>query len=409
MKILFVDSNSQDFIEITNLLIDSQHELKLAISGSEAIQMLTSFSPDILLLEMHLSDMSGLEILKTVRADENLNQIPVIFLTFETSAEKKVKAYELGADDYIQQPFEPIDFLGRLDVIMQRLLAKISQAPIIEEESGELYIAKKIVFHSLRGGSGVSTLTANTAVYLQKFWEKPTLVVDTAFYNGQISMLFNINSKRHFGELKFERFTGEYHPRLLTLIEEHPSGVKILPAPRYPIALDFLTEVFWESFSTTLTPSFQYILVDTPHDFSDAVISNLLDADLILLVVTPEMASLKVAVSALKTYKQLGIQPERIRIILNQNIPNASIDKEKIEHALGVVIDQEIPYEPFEVLRSINIGTPFAISKTNLPICLKLEELAYLISTDQQKADLPEKQTKTLATFTERHSGKSKK
>lgn len=409
MKILFADSNSQDFIEITDLLFDSNHELKLAISGSEAIQMITSFSPDILILEMQLNDMSGLDILKAVRSDPDLNQIIVFFLTADSSPEKKVKAFELGADEFIKRPFKPADLITRLDVIFQRLQSKKENEPKNEEELQELFIAKKIVFHSLRGGSGVSTLAANAAVALRKLWEKPIVVVDTAFYNGQTSMLFNINSKRHFGELKFERFTGEAHPRILTLIEEHISGVKIIPAPRYPIALDFLNEIFWDSVSATLTPNFQYLIVDTPHDFSDHVILNLIDADLILLVVTPEMAALKVAVSALKTYKQLGINPEHIQIILNQNIPNATIDKEKIERALGVVISFEIPYEPVEVLRSINIGMPFSITKSNLPITLKIEELAYSISTENQKSIQPAIPTKAYLAFSERLSGKNKK
>ncbi len=169
MKILFADSNSQDFIEITDLLFDSNHELKLAISGSEAIQMITSFSPDILILEMQLSDMSGLDILKAIRSDPDLNQITVFFLTSDPSPEKKVKAFELGADEFIKRPFKPADLITRLDVISQRLQAKKENEPEIVEEPQEIFIAKKIVFHSLRGGSGVSTLAATPPLHYENY------------------------------------------------------------------------------------------------------------------------------------------------------------------------------------------------------------------------------------------------
>lgn len=407
MKLLVVDSNSSDFIELSDLFLPLDHTLKLAISGSEALQFLQSFQPDIVFLDTTLSDMNGLDVLIQIRSSDEFKTLPVFIQTSDPSIDTKVRAFELGADDYIIRPFNKADLIDRTN----NLLAMITANKSVDLESTidpELaFNAEKIVFHSLRGGVGVSSLAVNTAVVLQQFWEKPTLVMDTAFFNGQVSMLLNINTNKHVGSLKNEYMNGQDAPHLLSIIEEHKSGVKVIAAPRYPIALDFLSEGFWASVATTLRTRFQYIVVDTPHDFSDPVICQLLDAAIIVLIVTPEMASLKVAVSALKTYKQLSINENRIRIVLNHIIPNTGIDRVQIEKALGVKIDLEIPYDPQEVLRAINIGTPYILQRNTSPIAIKTEELAFLLSTPESKKNAAEAPSKVLQAYLGRISSRN--
>ncbi len=399
MKLLVVDSNSQDFIELSNLFIPLGHQLKLAISAEEAWQGLREYAPDIVLLDTALTDSSGLDLLSQIRQNDEFKAIPAFFQTNDPSIELKVKAFELGADDYIIRPYNGADLVDRVSTLLQRTRSTQERMETSPAADTPVYVGQKIVFHSLRGGVGVSSLAANTAVILNKFWQKPTLVMDTAFFNGQVSMLFNINSKRHFGDLKTQYLNGQDSAIILEVIEQHSCGVSIIPAPRYPISMDFLTDGFWASVHTTLNTRFQYIVVDTPHDFSDPVIYQLLDAHVILLVLTPEMASLRVAVSALKTYKQLGIPEDRVRIILNNITFTPSIDVESIERALGVRVSAEIPYDSVEPLRAINIGTPFAISKPTTQISQKLEELAYAVSIESARQDAGANPTKPLQAY----------
>ena len=404
MKVLVVDSDINDINDINNLFSPLGHLIQPAACGSEALDLLPKFEPDLIFLDTSLSDMNGLDLFRKIRQGGDQKDTPIFIATNDNSIDTKVHAFEYGADDYIIRPFKPEDLVDRANSLVARYRSTRALVEGPTAENGQVFNGSKIVFHSLRGGSGVSSIAANTALMLQTFWEKPTLLMDTAFYNGQVSMLLNINTTKHLGTMRNEYMTGQDNPNLLSVIEEHRSGLKVISAPRYPIDLEFLTEGFWASVATTLRTRFEYIVVDTPHDFSDIVIYQLLDATAIVLVVTPEMASLKVAVSALKTYKQLGINEERIKIVLNHHIPGASLDALQIEKALGVKIDLEIPYDPFEVLRAINIGTPFVTHKNTIPVAQKIEDLAFLLSTPESRKNPSKDATLTLLSYLTRKS-----
>jgi pilus assembly protein CpaE len=145
-------------------------------------------------------------------------------------------------------------------------------------------------------------------------------------------------------------------------------------------------------------------VIDTSHDFSDTVISSLMKADTILLVVGAEMASLRVAVSALKTYEQLGITPDKIKLVLNQNFPNAGIDKIQLQKAISRQFDFEIPYDSAEVLRSINLGVPFVLNRPEIQISKRVEEMAYSLSSEFLKTIPPPAPSKAWKRVTSRLS-----
>jgi MinD-like ATPase involved in chromosome partitioning or flagellar assembly len=105
----------------------------------------------------------------------------------------------------------------------------------------------------------------------------------------------------------------------------------------------------------------------------------------ILLVMSPEMASLRAAMSALNIYQRLGFEDDRIKIILNNNTPNASIKQSQLEKVLGRPVTTVLPHEPIEVMRAINFGQPFYLKNTDMPISSALEKFAYELSNEIHK------------------------
>jgi Response regulators consisting of a CheY-like receiver domain and a winged-helix DNA-binding domain len=87
-----------------------------AFSGTEAIESLDEFSPDLILLDISLPDTDGFELMNGFRP----GGIPVIFLTARNSVTDKVKGLKLGAEDYIVKPFESMELLARIEVVLRR-------------------------------------------------------------------------------------------------------------------------------------------------------------------------------------------------------------------------------------------------------------------------------------------------
>ena len=98
------------------------YKVYTAASGEEAIALINQYRPDLLLLDLMLPGMSGLEVCRRVRAESTL---PIIVLSVKEAEHDKVEALDLGADDYIQKPFGIDEVLARVRVALRH----VAQAP----------------------------------------------------------------------------------------------------------------------------------------------------------------------------------------------------------------------------------------------------------------------------------------
>ncbi len=87
-----------------------------AYSGKEAQEVLIGFNPQLVLLDISLPDMEGFELMELLME----KALPVIFLTARNSLSDKLKGLKMGADDYIVKPFEALELLARIEVVLRR-------------------------------------------------------------------------------------------------------------------------------------------------------------------------------------------------------------------------------------------------------------------------------------------------
>lgn len=116
-KVLIVDDD-YNICDVINMYLESSgYETRIANDGKEAQNKFDSFKPDIVILDIMLPSMSGIDVLKWIRRN---GQIPVIMLTAKGDTFDKVLAFELGADDYVVKPFEPKELMARVKAVMRR-------------------------------------------------------------------------------------------------------------------------------------------------------------------------------------------------------------------------------------------------------------------------------------------------
>ncbi len=87
-------------------------------NGEEALAAIKAEKPDLILLDVMMPVMDGYEVLRRVKEDENLKNIPVVMLTAKAQERDVVKGIDLGADDYITKPFHPAELLARVKRIL---------------------------------------------------------------------------------------------------------------------------------------------------------------------------------------------------------------------------------------------------------------------------------------------------
>jgi two-component system, cell cycle response regulator CtrA len=118
MHILLVEDNPVTARSIELKLVAEGHNAFTTDLGEDAIELAGVYDYDVVLLDLELADMSGLEVLKALRSKKV--RTPVIILTASVDVETKVKALTAGADDFISKPFHKAELAARINAVVRR-------------------------------------------------------------------------------------------------------------------------------------------------------------------------------------------------------------------------------------------------------------------------------------------------
>jgi two-component system KDP operon response regulator KdpE len=148
MKVLVIEDDKSiiDTIALSFMVGWPGVELVSTAEGEEGIEMAESESPDIIILDIGLPDISGFEVLRQIRAFSN---VPIVVLTAMTEESDVIKCLEWGADDFISKPFSKMELLARVKTKTRRQLSPGEKAPIIrghlryEPSSNKYYYGDK--------------------------------------------------------------------------------------------------------------------------------------------------------------------------------------------------------------------------------------------------------------------------
>lgn len=140
-KVLVVDDLLENLRLLANLLVEDGYEVKRSPDGAMALSNVPRFKPDIILLDIMMPEMDGYTVCQRLKADPKTQDIPVIFLSALDLTFDKVKAFEVGAADYIHKPFHPAEVLARVKNqvrIRQQGLQLQAQRVIIQSQKQQL-------------------------------------------------------------------------------------------------------------------------------------------------------------------------------------------------------------------------------------------------------------------------------
>lgn len=119
IKVLLIEDDRSISNFITATMDREGYKIMHALNGREGLSLSTSFCPNVILLDLGLPDMDGLDVLQKLRS---WSDVPVIIISARTKEQEKVSALDLGADDYITKPFNPVEVLARVKSQLRRFL-----------------------------------------------------------------------------------------------------------------------------------------------------------------------------------------------------------------------------------------------------------------------------------------------
>jgi len=142
--ILLVDDD-ENICKVVKLYLEKEGlNILVANDGKAGLDLFATGSPDLVLLDIMMPGMDGIEVIKRIRRDSN---VPVIMLTAKGDTFDKVLALELGADDYIVKPFEPKELVARIKAVIRRTESSAPEDESIKYQDLEISLATYTVIY----------------------------------------------------------------------------------------------------------------------------------------------------------------------------------------------------------------------------------------------------------------------
>ncbi|MBF0350968.1 MAG: response regulator [SAR324 cluster bacterium] len=117
--VLVADDSLTIRMQLSELLDDVGYKSILAENGREAIESVNRYLPDLVILDVIMPEMDGIEVCRRIKANPATQQIPVIIITSKSNLDEKIKGLNAGADDYLFKPYNPKEFTAKVNAIFR--------------------------------------------------------------------------------------------------------------------------------------------------------------------------------------------------------------------------------------------------------------------------------------------------
>src|SRR5258707_9028766 len=132
MKRVLIIEDDKDIVELVRYnLANEGFQVNAAFDGSSGLSSLKKTPPDLLLLDLMLPKLSGLDICREIRKDDSLNRLPILMLTARGEEADRVVGLEIGAADYVTKPFSPRELLARVKALLRRAAPPSDSPPTV--------------------------------------------------------------------------------------------------------------------------------------------------------------------------------------------------------------------------------------------------------------------------------------
>ena len=169
-KLLFVEDDATfSYIIKNSLELSGKYEIQVASNGKEGLEMYRTFNPDVIVADIEMPILNGMEMVKKIR--EKDESIPILLATGQTNVQNVLKGYNLNIDNFVKKPYIPEE----LDAHIQAILRRIKNSLIIHVEK-DIILIGEYIFNAdkqlLQYKNIIHKLTARESQVLEKLYEQ---------------------------------------------------------------------------------------------------------------------------------------------------------------------------------------------------------------------------------------------
>jgi len=355
-------SKNQSIIESTRLTLAEEEHLELVqtdVTPGNLFSVIEENRPNVILLDFNFqSTVFNL-------MDRIVSEYPKTALVAVISETEKVDLDLVilsGARAFVQYPYQP----GKLVVTIKRVVELRERNHITSagEPQAEPEIKPKFVatVFSPKGGAGTTTIATNLAISLQKQLDEDVLLIDGKHLFGHVALYLNLRTANSITDLI--PHVGMLDQRLLDqVIIKHASGIHVLPGPNSISTAQGIKPEDQFKVLQRLQEVFPNIIIDGGNHLDENTVTYLDSSDKILLVLNPDLASMRDVRQFLEIASTLSYPEEKILLILNMAGRRADVKLREIEDILKMDVFGKIPADEEIALSSLNEGIPILMKK----------------------------------------------
>jgi pilus assembly protein CpaE len=357
--------------------------------GIEAVSLAKETEPEVVVVAI---EEPVIRALQTVEAlNDMLPHAAIIGYSTLRGDQAMRKAMLAGVKDYIGSPIKEEELVNSIYTVLAQEERRRARAT--GEAEDPVAAGSVITVFGAKGGIGKTTISTNLATAIQQKTNQSVVLVDLDTRFGDVGILMDIPVERSIADLsgREEDITRD---TVQECLYQHNSGVFILPAPIRPTDWRNVHAGHIERIVSTLTQTYDYVILDTPGTFNDIVARALELASMVVLVATVDMASLKDTLLAIDMLRSWNFPQEKIKLVINATNEASNVQPQEIKRMLGREVFWSIPYDR-NISTATQLGMPVVVSKPTSKASESIVEMAYAISgVKTQKAAKPRENPK---------------
>lgn len=357
--------------------------------GIEAVSLSKKADPDVIVIAVEEPTIRALQTVEAL--SDLLPNTAIIGYSTITNPDAMRKAMLAGVSDFLLAPVKDEDLVNSIYTVLAQQERRRQR--IAGEGDEPVAAGSVITVFGAKGGIGKTTIATNVATALVQKTSQSAVLVDLDTRFGDVGILMDIPVERSIADLAVDEdsITAEM---VQDCLYQHNSGVYILPAPIRPTDWRNVHAGHIERIVTTLTQSYDYVVLDTPGTFNDIVARALELASVVVLVATVDLASLKDTLLAIDMLRSWNFPQEKIKLVINSTNEATNVQPQEVKRMLGREVFWSIPYDR-NISTATQLGMPVVLAKPQSKASESIVEMSFALSgVRQQKQQTPKEPQK---------------
>jgi DNA-binding response OmpR family regulator len=306
-KILIVDDEPNVLRLIGYALQVEGYEIIVAKDGVEALTKVQMEQPDLVILDVMLPSLSGIDICQQLRSRSETTTLPIIMFSARVQVADKIEGFKAGADDYLTKPIAPDELVARVGALLERTERLRQASPVNQGKIFGVIGAK--------GGVGTTTVALNMA----SAWamdNKRTIAVELRSNYGTFSAALKLTPAENLAGLRQLDLQHISRRDVANYLTKHQSGLQLLCGPQKITDYQPIEASQTEAILEKLASLADYVVLDLPTATDDMTRTALRHCDTILVTIEPDAICTTAARALLALLRSWGISNAAIKIII---------------------------------------------------------------------------------------------